>query len=175
MRRRDDQEEGYGFGGRGIGDRRYELYERWQMGETDDFTGGRQITRGDFGRDERSRWVTRSDHFDLSTDLDERRIQGPVDRRPLLPDHLQPVHLRSFRPRAVPRSDVRIHDHVCSMLWERRWLDTSDIDLRVEDGEVYLAGTVPERWMKFEIENVCASAEGVIDVSNAIRLRRPVS
>lgn len=90
-----------------------------------------------------------------------------------------PRGARRWRQRARPlargpknyrRSDRRILEDVCEALMMPPDLDPSEVEVRVENGEVTLTGTVPERWMKRAIEDVCEDQPGVEDVHNRIRV-----
>lgn len=75
-------------------------------------------------------------------------------------------------PRGYRRSDVRINEDVCDALTDDRELDASDIEVRVESGEVTLAGTVTDRYSKRRAEDVAATVRGVWDVQNRLGIRR---
>ena len=89
----------------------------------------------------------------------------------------QPVALsESFRgrgPKGYRRSDERIREDVCDRLTEDHALDASDIDLKVEAGEVTLEGTVDHRRFKWLAEEIASSCSGVVDVHNHLRVKRP--
>lgn len=81
----------------------------------------------------------------------------------------------SFRgrgPRGYRRSDDRIREDVCDRLTEDHDIDASDIDLKVEAGEVTLEGTVTERRLKWLAEEIASSCSGVVDVHNHLRVKR---
>lgn len=73
-------------------------------------------------------------------------------------------------PRGYQRSDARIADDVCDRLTRHGWVDASDIEVRVEDGEVTLEGTVDSRREKRLAEEVADSVSGVRDVHNRLRI-----
>ncbi len=73
-------------------------------------------------------------------------------------------------PRGYQRSDARIADDVCDRLTRHGWIDASDIEVRVEDGEVTLEGTVDSRPTKRLAEEVAESVSGVRDVHNRLRV-----
>ncbi len=73
-------------------------------------------------------------------------------------------------PRGYQRSDERIMDDVCERLTAHGHLDASDINVQVNNGEVTLKGTVPDRRMKRLAEDVTESVSGVWDVHNQLRL-----
>jgi osmotically-inducible protein OsmY len=48
----------------------------------------------------------------------------------------------------------------------------SEVSVAVTDGTVVLEGTVPQRQMKYRIEDLSAACSGVKDVDNRIRVAR---
>lgn len=69
------------------------------------------------------------------------------------------------------RADERIREDLCARISECTELDASDVEVKVQDGEVILSGTVPERRFKHRIEEIAGRISGVIDVRNEIRLQ----
>ncbi len=79
-----------------------------------------------------------------------------------------PSH-RGKGPKGYTRSDERIREHVCETLADDHNVDASDIEVTVKDGEVTLAGTVPDRRMKRMAEDVIYQLPGIQDVHNQLR------
>ncbi len=77
---------------------------------------------------------------------------------------------RGRGPRGYRRSDERIHEDVCDRLAAHGHLDASDVEVRVEAGEVTLSGTVPDRRAKRLADLVVEQVRGVVDVHNRLRL-----
>lgn len=77
-------------------------------------------------------------------------------------------------PKGYRRSDERIREDVCERLTAHGALDARQIELRVEDGEVTIEGTVEDRRGKRLAEDIAASVTGVEDVHNRLRLERHV-
>lgn len=75
-------------------------------------------------------------------------------------------------PKGYKRSDARIHEDICEVLSERHDIDVSDVTVQVENNEVILEGTVPQRHHKRIIELVAEGTRGVEDVHNRIRVQR---
>lgn len=75
-------------------------------------------------------------------------------------------------PKGYKRSDERIRDDLCDTLCQAHDLDASDVEVKVQSGEVILTGTVPERHMKLRIEQFADHIPGVVDVNNQIRVKR---
>ncbi len=79
---------------------------------------------------------------------------------------------RGKGPKGYRRSDERIREDVCECIAETGWVDASDVEVRVQDGEVTLSGTVDERRDKRLLEDLAEDVPGVRDVHNQIRVRR---
>lgn len=75
-------------------------------------------------------------------------------------------------PKGYTRSDERIKEDVCDCISRADELDSSDIEVTVTKGEVTLAGTVPDRQMKFFAEQLCENVSAVTDVTNNLRVKR---
>jgi hypothetical protein len=75
-------------------------------------------------------------------------------------------------PKGYARSDERIREDVSDRLMYRDDIDSSEVSVTVAGGKVTLDGTVPERRMKHEIEDVAVACAGVQDVDNRIRVQR---
>ena len=73
-------------------------------------------------------------------------------------------------PKGYRRSDERIREDVCEMLAEDRYVDAREVEVTVKDGEVTLAGTVPDRSHKRLVEDIAHEARGVRDVHNRLRI-----
>jgi CBS domain-containing protein len=82
---------------------------------------------------------------------------------------------RNRGPKGWHRSDERIHDDVCERLASEQGIDPSDVTVEVRDGDVVLAGTVPDRVMKYRIEDIVDGCSGVRDVDNRLRVSRASS
>lgn len=78
-------------------------------------------------------------------------------------------------PKTFQRADNRLRDDICERLMYRDDIDPSDVTVTVDGGEVTLDGTVPERWMRYVIDDIAESVLGVQEVENNIRVRRPNS
>ena len=87
-------------------------------------------------------------------------------------DRRIPVRTGRF-PKNYTRTDERIREEICDRLAETYDLDPSDVEVKVDCGVVTLTGTVPERWMRYQIEHVCDAVAGVHDVQNDIATSAP--
>lgn len=73
-------------------------------------------------------------------------------------------------PRGYTRSDERISEEINEALTENPYLDATEIEVRVERGEVTLEGTVDGRRAKRLAEEIADSVAGVLDVHNRLRV-----
>ncbi len=78
---------------------------------------------------------------------------------------------RGRGPRGYRRSDERIGEDVNDRLTEDSWLDASDIEVRVQGGEVTLDGRVRTRDDKRRAEDIAERVSGVVHVQNNLRIR----
>jgi hypothetical protein len=73
-------------------------------------------------------------------------------------------------PKGYTRTDDRIREDVCDRLSMDDDVDASEIEVRVENGEVTLVGAVQTRSMKHQAEDVAEAVPGVTDVHNQLRV-----
>lgn len=102
---------------------------------------------------------------------DERDDRGPYEPRTWRgrsPD----LRRDERRDRARLAVDHRILAIVTERLERDRRIDTSDVEITVEDGVVYLTGSARTREGKRRIENL-VDVDGVSDVVNSLRVREP--
>ena len=64
-------------------------------------------------------------------------------------------------------------ENICDALERDSFVDASNIEIRVENGEVTLTGTVNDRMQKRRIEMLAEQIDGVKDVHNQIRVTPP--
>lgn len=76
---------------------------------------------------------------------------------------------RGRGPKAYVRSDERIREDVNDRLTDDSWIDASNIDVTVSEGEVTLTGTVDNRTSKRRAEDVVDGITGVKHVQNNLR------
>lgn len=74
-------------------------------------------------------------------------------------------------PKGYKRSDERIHDEVCERI-ARSGVEADEVEVKVENGEVTLSGTVMMREHKWHLESVADDVWGVEDVHNQLRISR---
>ncbi|MBB6097379.1 hypothetical protein HNR42_000793 [Deinobacterium chartae] len=76
-------------------------------------------------------------------------------------------------PKNYRRSDERIRDEINDELTDHGDIDATNIEVSVQDGEVTLSGTVPDRMQKRMAEDLAETIRGVKDVHNRLRVERP--
>ncbi|MBM0103273.1 BON domain-containing protein [Steroidobacter sp. S1-65] len=84
----------------------------------------------------------------------------------------QPKH-RGRGPRGYQRADRRIQEDICDRLTDDDRIDASDIDVKVENGEVTLSGTLRSRNAKRWAIQIAEQTSGVKDVHTSIRVSDP--
>jgi osmotically-inducible protein OsmY len=75
---------------------------------------------------------------------------------------------RGRGPKGYRRSDERIREDVCELLTADSRVDASNIEVRAENGEVTLSGTVRAREDKRLAEDLAETVTGVRDVHNRL-------
>lgn len=73
-------------------------------------------------------------------------------------------------PRGYQRADERIREDVCDVLCAHGYIDASDIEVTVANGEVTLVGVVRERPEKRMAEDAAEQVSGVREVHNQLRV-----
>ena len=73
-------------------------------------------------------------------------------------------------PKGYQRSDERLQEEISDRLMADRWVDASEIEVRVKNGEVTLTGTVDNRDAKRRAEDIAEQVMGVRDVMNQVRV-----
>jgi len=77
---------------------------------------------------------------------------------------------RGKGPRGYQRSTERIKEDVCERLTDDGDIDATDIEVKVEQDEIILSGTVHSRAEKRRAEDIAESVSGVRDVQNRLRV-----
>lgn len=75
-------------------------------------------------------------------------------------------------PKGYKRSDDRIREDLCEIIFRQGYIDASDVEIIVETGVIRLVGTVPHRHDKRSLEQMAERIHGVDEVRNELRIRR---
>jgi hypothetical protein len=78
-------------------------------------------------------------------------------------------------PKNYVRSDDRLLEDINERLTENPYLDASDMEVRVKNGEVTLSGAVDDRRAKRLAEDIAESVTGVKEVHNELKSQRQPS
>jgi hypothetical protein len=155
----DYGDQGQVYGGRGPG-----LQHRGWLGETP--------TEGGFGQ-QGGRYNQRGDE---QAGYGRQRQYGPGGAHELdwafTEIWMVPGPFTGQGPRGYQRSDDRICEEVCERLTQHGHIDASEIEVRVEQGEVILDGMVDSRQTKRMVEDVAEAVSGVKDIRNNLRVNR---
>ncbi len=160
---------GYGprFGGRARG--------RYGPARYEGRYGVPRYGRGVYGQDQYG-WIEYDEpRYVASLYRGERRGEEPYrehewQRSREYPGMLARVFARG--PKGYTRSDERIKEDISEHLFRAEHIDSSEVTVEVKDGVVTLSGTVPERWMRHEIEDIADDCMGVRDIENNVRVQR---
>jgi osmotically-inducible protein OsmY len=82
------------------------------------------------------------------------------------------VNHRGRGPKGYTRSDERIKEDVNDRLSDDAFLDASEIEVTVSNGEVTLSGTVDTRIDKRRAEDLAEDISGVSNVQNQLRVKQ---
>lgn len=145
-----------------------------EMGTSYDRDGrGWEMERGDTSRQQ---WSDRE-----SGDMDRERYdftKGSERYQPVRFDSSRSVPSRYEQggftgkgPKGYRRSDERIKEDICEELSQHPDIDASEIEVKVQNGEVVLTGTVKWRQCKRMAEDIAEQVSGVQDVRNEIRVQ----
>ncbi len=133
----------------------------WRREGSNTYSGyGNNERRGDWDND-RDWWDKTSDEVsswfgdeDAESRREMDRINGPHSGK---------------GPKGYTRSDEKIKDDVQEKLYHDSFIDASDIEVSVSDGEVTLSGTVDNKQTKRRAEDCADRVSGVKDVSNHLK------
>ena len=81
------------------------------------------------------------------------------------------VH-RGKGPRSYQRSDQRMEEDINDLLTEDPYIDASEIEVKVQKGEVTLSGVVANKHIKRRVEDVVEQVSGVRHIENRLRAGR---
>jgi osmotically-inducible protein OsmY len=79
---------------------------------------------------------------------------------------------RNRGPKGYQRSDERVREDISDRLMHQSNIDASDVEIKVQNGDVTLTGTVQNKQHKRMIEDISECVMGVKDVTNQIRVSR---
>lgn len=116
------------------------------------------------GREERDWWDKASDEVASWFGNDQAENRRKMDK-------LHGPH-SGKGPKGYSRTDEKIKDEICERLYHDSFVDASDVEINVENGEVILTGTIENRDTKRRIEGIVESTPGVKDVENRLKINQ---
>lgn len=111
-----------------------------------------------------------SGYRDERTDFEVRR-KGAVDVGGTYNPAQRGVH-RGKGPRNYTRSDERILEDINDRLCDNPYIDATEIDVSISQGNVVLSGSVENRESKRLAEDIAESVTGVLNVENTLRVTK---
>jgi len=147
----EDYNEDYGTSSYGYGRRNYDQNRDWQ-------------NRNRQSRSDRDWWDKTKDEVSSWFGDEDAERRRRMDRR-------MGAH-RGRGPKGYTRSDERIREDINDRLSDDSFLDATEIDVTVSDGEVTLTGTVENRIDKRRAEDLAEDVSGVKNVQNQLRVKQ---
>jgi osmotically-inducible protein OsmY len=90
-------------------------------------------------------------------------------------DAIRHGQYRGYGPKSYKRADERIKDDINDHLTDHAYLDASEIEVEVHEGNVILMGTVINRYAKRMAEDITDDVSGVRNVENRLRVQGKAS
>lgn len=84
-------------------------------------------------------------------------------------DKLSGPH-RGKGPKGYMRTDDRIREDINECLYHDSYVDASEVEIKVENGEAIVTGTVDSRESKRRIEDIIERIPGIRDVENRLKV-----
>ncbi len=151
-----------GMSNRELSDR-YDPLQRYSSKSSQEFRGD------EFSDQPYSRGSRNFDYSRGSENFDSQRNYGSY------PSSSLPMEGRGQfagrGPKGYSRSDERVTEDINEQLMRHPDVDASDIEVKVNGGEVILTGTVTQRHCKRMAEDIAERISGVKDVRNEIRVQ----
>lgn len=160
--RRDRRyDEGYGgsYGAGGYTSRN--LYREDDYRRSADDRNRRDWDRGEH-RGDRTFWERAADEVSSWFGADDRNRR---DR-----DERTSGPYKGKGPRDYKRSDERIREDISDRLYDDPYVDASDIEVKVNDGEVVLEGHAENKQAKRRAEDIAEAVAGVKNIENHLKV-----
>ena len=157
------------YGSTGFGNRGGQESERHYQGTNRPPDYGRDFNASQYRTPHREGAAPDRDLLDRASDEVSSWFGDDEAERRRRMDKMRDRNFRGRGPKGYRRSDERIREDVNDRLTEHAYLDASDIDVSVKEGEVTLSGKVFDRTDKRLAEDVAESVTGVKNVQNNLR------
>jgi len=164
--RRDDwRNEGFDDASRYGNVRRWDIDDRFGDDRFRNNFGPNTHLHGNERFDHRDRVVETGDRWGRNApwDRNQEQVQGQFQQRrgPFV----------GKGPKGYQRNFERVKENVCDALEQDGFVDASNLEVRCENGEIVLTGTVSDRMQKRRAELIAERVDGVRDVHNQIRVQ----
>lgn len=136
----------------------------WNRRGSDKYSGYRNENREEDWDNDRDWWDKTTDEVSSWFGDDEASRRREMDK-------MNGPHFGKG-PKGYTRSDEKIKEDVQEKLYHDTFVDASDIDVTVSDGEVTLTGTVDNKQTKRRAEDCAEKVTGVKEVSNQLKINR---
>lgn len=101
------------------------------------------------------------------------KINTPLSPQPSAQRNLVPEQKDNIQRVSYRRPDQDIKEDITEQLRNHWFVDSRNIHIKVEHGEVTLLGTVPERKAKRKAADLAEDVRGVVHVENRLRVEVP--
>jgi len=136
--------------------------QRYEPGRGEDFNRGRG---GYFGFGQSGGSSNYGSSGMQGREATTERYPGSEDGRQ------QQSSFRGRGPKGYERSDERLREMICERLTDDPQIDASEVSVEVTNKVVKLTGSVEERRIKYQIEDVIEQCGGVRDIDNQLRVQ----
>lgn len=75
-------------------------------------------------------------------------------------------------PKGYVRTDARIKEDIEDRLYHHSFIDATEIEVSVKDGDVTLTGAVSDKYTRRRVEDIVDDVSGVRDVDNNLKISR---
>lgn len=129
----------------------------------------RNFDQGNYGSDYRNRNTGERNWWDRTSDEVASWFGDDEAERRRRMDKINGPH-KGKGPKGYTRSDQRLTEEVNEKLYQDSFIDASNIEVTVLEGEVTLSGTVDSREAKRRAEDLVEEVSGVKDVTNQLKV-----
>jgi len=158
--------------------RDYETFDYGRRGRVEESYGFRpedydeeRDYEGSLRYDARSNEEGRRGWWDRASDEVASWFGDDEARRRRRMDYIRRGEYRGKGPKGYKRSDNRIEEDINDRLTDHPYIDASEIEVGVTNGEVVLSGSVDDRSSKRLAEDITEEVSGVHNVENRLRVR----
>lgn len=135
---------------------------KYQQGKFEDYYPGRNALREED--------ILRGDGDAMDYDVNRGKVRE-VGGSPDPESRSRPGSHRGKGPRDYKRRDERILEDINDRLCDNPYIDASEIDVSISEGDVVISGRVEDRESKRLAEDIAESVTGVKNVENRLKVQ----